>query len=141
LKVLINGRYAYETDLDDVEVGDEMLLPGTTSSTWHGIVTELEPSYDGRCTKVLGLVRRRAKVEAENKAKAEIRITGWRVGDTVTKQCRQCDQPRTYRVDEVNTTGRPTSFRADSCPCGAPMRGAGLGSADAFRWFMLEPES
>jgi hypothetical protein len=140
LKVLINGRYAYETDLDDVEIGDEMLLPGTMSGPWHGIVTELEPRYDGRCTKVLGLTRRRAKVEAENQAKAEIRITGWRVGDTLTKQCRECDVPRTFRVEAVNTTGRPTSVRADPCPCGAPSTGAGLGSADAFRWFMLEPE-
>lgn len=140
LKVLINGRYAYETDLDDVEVGDEMLLPGTASGPWLGIVTELEPAYDGRCTKVLGLTRRRIKVEAEDKAKAEVRITGWRIGDTFTKQCRDCDEPRTYRVEEVNKTGRPTSIRAEGRPCGAPPTGTGLGSADAFRWFVLEPE-
>jgi hypothetical protein len=28
MKVQIDGRYAYETDLEDVEVGDEMVLPG-----------------------------------------------------------------------------------------------------------------
>jgi hypothetical protein len=117
-----------------------MLLPGTTSGPWHGIVTELEPAYDGRCTQVLGLTRRRAKVEAENQAKAEVRITGWRIGDTIKKQCRECDEQRVYRVEEVNKTGRPTSVHADPCPCGSPGRGAGFGSAEAFRWFVLEPE-
>lgn len=140
MKVLIDGRYAYETDLDDVEVGDEMALPGSgvMVGTWHGIVTELEPDYSGRCTYVLGLSRRKAKVEAENNAKAEVRITGWRVGDEIEKPCRDCGKPRTFRVREVNRTGRPTSVHADRCACGAPGSGAGLGSAEAFRWFMLE---
>jgi hypothetical protein len=31
MRVLINDRYAYETNLDDVEVGDEMVLPGKLS--------------------------------------------------------------------------------------------------------------
>jgi hypothetical protein len=48
MKIQINGRYAYETDLQDVEIGDEMLLPGTLSSdSWTGIVTSLEPDCDG----------------------------------------------------------------------------------------------
>jgi hypothetical protein len=142
MKVLINGRYAYETDLDDVEVGDEMALPGSgaMSGTWHGIVTELEPAYDGRCTQVLGLSRRKAKVEAENKAKAEVKISGWRIGDEIEKSCGGCGEPRTYRVESVNKLGRPDSVRTDTCACGRSMSGASFGSAEAFRWFMLEPD-
>ncbi|HWO47659.1 MAG TPA: hypothetical protein VNM41_06310 [Solirubrobacterales bacterium] len=71
MKVLINGRYAYETDLDDVEVGDEMLLPGSQySDSWTGIVTALEPEYDGPWRKVVGLSRRRAQIEKEREALA-----------------------------------------------------------------------
>lgn len=79
MKVQINGRYAYETDLQDVEIGDEMLLPGTLSSdSWTGIVTSLEPDYDGPCRKALGLTRRRAQVEAEREALDRVQITGWK---------------------------------------------------------------
>jgi hypothetical protein len=140
VKILINGRYAYETDLDDVEIGDEMALPGSgvMSGTWHGIVTELEPDYNGRCTHVLGLSRRKAKVEAENKAKAEVRISGWRVGDEIEKSCSGCGKSRAYRVEGVNKIGRPDSIHANPCSCGHGSSGSSFGSAEAFRWFMLE---
>jgi hypothetical protein len=140
MKVLINGRYAYETDLADVEVGDEMVLPGTLSSDlWTGIVTALEPAYDGYCRKAVGLSRRRAQVEAEREALAEIKVTGWQVGDKLSKPCHSCGEQRAYSVKEVNKLGRPTSVGAEACTCGAVLTGAGLGSAEAFRHFMIDP--
>jgi hypothetical protein len=138
VKVLINGQYAYETDLDDVEVGDEMLLPGSFSGPWNGIVTALEPEYSGRCVKALGLSRRRAKVEAEQEALAEVKISGWRVGERIPKRCEECGSERFYSVEAVNNIGRPTSLRAEACDCGAPRRGCGLGSAASFRHFMID---
>ena len=140
MKVLINGRYAYETDLSDVEVGDEMVLPGSFSGPWTGIVTALEPEYEGRCVKALGLSRRRAQVEAEREALAQIKISGWRVGETIPKHCEECGSERHYSVEAVNNIGRPTSLRAEPCSCGAPARGCGLGSAESFRHFMVDAE-
>jgi len=142
MKVLINGRYAYETDLDDVEVGDEMVLPGSGAfrDSWYGIVTALEPPYEGPCRKVIGLSRRRATVEAEQAALAEVRISGWRTGETIRKKCRRCGGDREYRVEDVNSLGRPTHLRADQCSCGEPRAGAGLGSADAFRHFVVDAD-
>jgi hypothetical protein len=141
MKVQINGRYAYETDLVDVEVGDEMLLPGSMSSdSWTGIVTALEPEYDGPCRRALGLTRRRGQVEAENEALAEVRITGWRAGETFEKACASCGQDREYVVKEVNNIGRPTSVGPMPCNCGAQAHGAYLGSAAAFRHFVIDPE-
>jgi hypothetical protein len=140
MKVLINGRYAYETDLQDIEVGDEMLLPGTLSSdSWTGVVTALEPEYAGHCRKALGLTRRRTQVEAENKALEQVKISGWKVGDTFSKPCPSCGEKRVYSVEEINKVGRPTSVRAPACSCGSPPAGAGLGSASAFRHFMVDP--
>jgi hypothetical protein len=139
MKVLINGRYAYETDLDDVEVGDEMLLPGSFSGPWTGIVTALEPEYAGRCVKALGLSRRRAKVDAEDEALTQVRITGWRVGETFSKPCANCDKERQCVVAEVNRTGRPTQVESRPCSCGTQARGAYLGSAASFRHFMIDP--
>lgn len=143
MKVQINGRYAYETDLEDVEVGDEMVLPGGLGvrESWIGIVTALEPKYDGPCKKATGLSRRRAKVEAEQEALAQVEITGWRVGQTVAKACRECGHERQYTVESINNLGRPISLRAAPCDCGAPARGTGLGSAESFRHFMIEPET
>jgi hypothetical protein len=140
MKVLIDGRYTCETDLDDIEVGDEMVLPGSSwSGQWTGIVTSLEPTYGGPCKRTIGLSRRRAKVEAENKALKAVRITGWRRGEAFAKPCRQCGQPREHRVQEVNNIGRPTSVHSDACTCGEPSSGAGLGSANAFRHYMIDP--
>jgi hypothetical protein len=139
VKVLINGRYAYETDLEDVAVGDEMVLPGDLPSSWTGIVTALEPAYDGPCRKAIGLSRRRAQVQAEREALEQVRISGWRVGQTISKHCDQCGKERRYAVEAVNKLGRPTSVQAAPCDCGAPKRGAGLGSAESFRHFMIDP--
>lgn len=84
MKVLINGRYAYETDLEDVEIGDEMVLPGDLSGPWTGIVTALESAYDGPCRKAIGLSRRREQVQAELEALAQVKISGWTVGQTIS---------------------------------------------------------
>ena len=141
MKVQINSRYAYETDLVDVEVGDEMLLPGNLSSdSWTGVVTALEPEYDGPCRRALGLTRRRAQVEQEKEDLAEVKVTGWRIGESLSKACHACGTERLYSVKEVNKLGRPTSVRAGACSCGAVPTGVGLGSADAFRHFMINPE-
>lgn len=139
MKVLIDGRYAYETDLEDVEVGDEMLLPGTISAdSWTGIVTSLEPAYDGPCRKAIGLTRRHAQVEAEKKALAEVRITGWRAGDTITKTCAHCGKDRDFQIETVNNIGRPITVRAGSCACGTTALGGSFGSAASFRHFMID---
>jgi hypothetical protein len=139
VKILINGRYAYETDLNDVEVGDEMVLPGSFSGPWTGIVTALEPEYARRCVKAIGLSRRRAQVDTEREALAQIRISGWTVGETIPKRCADCGDERHYSVREVNSIGRPISVQAESCDCGAPAQSCGLGSADSFRHFMIDP--
>jgi hypothetical protein len=141
MKVQIDGRYAYETDLEVVEIGDEMVLPGGLGvrESWTGIVTALEPAYDGQCRRAIGLSRRRAQVEAEREAKARVRISGWRPGETFSKPCRECKKDRDYVVEDVNRNGRPTLVRAKPCDCGEPATGAGLGSAEAFRYFMIDP--
>jgi hypothetical protein len=141
VKVLINGRYAYETDLDDVRVGDEMVLPGNMPGPWTGIVTALEPAYDGPCVKAIGMSRRRAQVESEREALAKVEISGWRVGEAIAKRCSQCGAERRFVVEDVNKIGRPTSLQAKSCDCGAPGHGYGLGSAESFRHFMIEAET
>jgi len=141
MKVQIDSRYAYETDLEDIEVGNEMVLPGGMGfqDSWTGIVTSLEPAYDGPCRKAIGLSRRRKQVEAERDALAQVKITGWRAGETFSKPCRQCGEARVYVVEEVNKIGRPTHVISTGCSCGAPRSGAGLGSANAFRHFMIDP--
>jgi hypothetical protein len=140
VKVLINGRYAYETDLEDIEIGDEMVLPGGMGSDlWKGIVTALEPEYHGPCRKVIGLSRRKSQVEKERKALAEVQMSGWSVGDKLSKRCQQCGKQRWYLVKEVNRVGRPTSIESLPCECGASGLGAHLGSAAAFRYFMNAP--
>jgi hypothetical protein len=142
MKVLINSRYAYETDLEDIEIGDEMVLPGTMDpGPWTGIVTALEPTYDGPCRKALGLSRRRSRVDTEREALAQVRIDGWRLGERVTKACSKCGKDLPYLVNAVNNIGRPTSVRAESCGCGAPGQGRGVGSAESFRYFMIEAEA
>jgi hypothetical protein len=139
VKILINGRYAYETALEDVEVGDEMVLPGNFSGPWTGTVTALEPEYTGRCVKAIGLSRRRAQVEVEEKALAQVRIRGWRVGEMFSKPCASCGKERQCVVAEVNSVGRPTHVESRPCGCGTQALGAYLGSAAAFRHFMIDP--
>lgn len=140
MKIQINSRYAYETDLQDVEIGDEMVLPGTLSSdSWTGIVTALEPEYAGPCKKAIGLTRRRAQVETEREALAEVKITGWRAGETISKPCTDCGKAREYLVETVNSIGRPITVRAQSCDCGTAALGGSFGSAESFRHFMIDP--
>jgi hypothetical protein len=141
MKVQINGRYVYETDLLDVEIGDEMVLPGTLSpDAWTGVVTSLEPEYDGPCKKVIGLSRRRAQVDAHREALDGVKISSWRVGQSISKPCAQCGEERHYLIEAVNNVGRPTSVRSEPCSCGAPINGYGLGSAASFRHFMVDPK-
>jgi hypothetical protein len=140
MKIQINGRYAYETDLQDVEIGDEMLLPGTLSSdSWTGIVTSLEPDYDGPCRKALGLTRRRAQVLAKREALDQVQITGWKAGETIPKSCSDCGKERRYVVETTNNIGRPVSLSVEPCSCGNPGGGASFGSAASFRHFMIDP--
>ena len=142
MKVLINGRYAYETDLEDVQVGDEMVLPGNMPGPWTGVITALEPAYDGPCAKAIGLSRRRPQVESEREALAEVEISGWSVGEVIAKRCSQCGNQRRFVIEAVNKIGRPTLLRAKPCDdCGAPGQGCGLGSAESFRHFMIEPKT
>lgn len=141
MKVQINGRYAYETDLQDIQVGDEVLLPGTLSSdSWTGIVTALEPAYDGPCRRALGLTRRRAQVETEREALAQVQITGWKVGERIPKPCADCGKERPYKVQTINNIGRPISLALDFCTCGRPGGGISFGSAESFRHFMIDSE-
>jgi hypothetical protein len=139
MKVLINGRYAYETDLADVRVGDEMVLPGGLGvrETWLGIVTALEPEYDGPCSRAIGLSRRHAQVESEREALAEVKIEGWQASDEFSKPCTECGQERRFLVEDVNRIGRPTSVSAQSCKCGAAATSTHFGSAEGFRLFVI----
>jgi hypothetical protein len=92
-----------------------MVLPGSNfSGPWNGIVTALEPDYDGRCVMVFGLSRRRAQVEAEDKALAQVRISGWTVGETFSKRCADCGKERQYAIKEVNRTGTADADRITS---------------------------
>jgi hypothetical protein len=141
MKVQINGRYAYETDLEDIEIGDEMLLPGTLSSdSWTGIVTALEPAYDGPCRRALGLTRRKIQVETEREALERVEITGWKVGERISKPCADCGKERPYRVETINNIGRPISLAVGPCTCGRPGVGTSFGSAASFRHFMIDSE-
>jgi hypothetical protein len=88
-RVVVDGRYTYETDLD-LEVGDEVLLPPSgLGGQWVARVTELSSDYAGPCRRILGLVRRRAGAERQDAALAAVPITGLRTGTTfeVTASC------------------------------------------------------
>jgi hypothetical protein len=139
VKILINGQYAYETDLEDVQVSDEMVLPGSFTDMWSGIVTELEPDYNGPCRKAIGLSRRKAQVKAMHDALDKVEIRGWAAGDEIQKLCSDCGAERRFVVERINREGRPTSLATEACACGAAGRHIGLGSAESFRHFMIEP--
>ena len=114
-RIEIDGRYAYETDLE-LEVGDEVLLPAGWSGEWVGRVTALASDYGGPCGRVVQLVRKRADAEQRDVELAAVAITGFRAGSTVRIRA-SCGHEVLLRIREVNRAGRPTHVegRCDHC--------------------------
>lgn len=60
-RVVVNGKYTYETDLP-VKKGDVVELPSPewlvkeNGPTWFGEITALTSEYDGYCVKILSIV-------------------------------------------------------------------------------------
>lgn len=55
-RVMVSNKYTYETDLD-VEIGTEVKLPGANGkSSWKGVVTALESTYEGPCKRILEVI-------------------------------------------------------------------------------------
>jgi hypothetical protein len=131
-RLVVDGRYTYETDLD-LEVGDEVLLPPSgLGGQWVARVTELSSDYAGPCRRILGLVRRRADAERQDAALAAVPITGLRTGTTFEVTA-SCGHRVLLHIEGVNRTGRPTHVRYTCQACGGIPHTAGLGSADAWR--------
>jgi hypothetical protein len=131
-RVVVDGRYTYETDLD-LEVGDEVLLPPSgLGGQWVARVTEQSSDYAGPCRRILGLVRRRADAERQDAALAAVPITGLRTGTTFEVTA-SCGHRILLHIEGVNRTGRPTHVRYTCQACGGIPHTAGLGSADAWR--------
>jgi hypothetical protein len=131
-RVVVDDRYVYETDLD-VERGDEVLLPSGLSGQWVGRVTALSADYEGPCKRIVGLVRRRIDVERQDSALAAVPITGFHAGTTLETTA-SCGHQVLLHIESVNRAGRPTYVRYKCEACGGVSLGAGLGSADAWRW-------
>lgn len=55
MRVVINGRYTYETDLP-VTLGSIVSLPSIIGGVWEGCVTALESEYTGDCRSVIAIV-------------------------------------------------------------------------------------
>jgi hypothetical protein len=52
-RVVVEGRYTYETDLD-LKLGDRVLLPGSAKGgNWKGTVTALTSKYSGPCSRIV----------------------------------------------------------------------------------------
>ena len=57
-KVVVNGKYTYETDID-VQIGDIVLLPSAgwlDKQPWQGTITALNSTYTGECRKIIAIV-------------------------------------------------------------------------------------
>ncbi len=58
-RVVVNG-YTYETEIEDLRVGDSVILPtpywlqDVKGPTWIGSVTSLGSDYAGACARVIG---------------------------------------------------------------------------------------
>jgi hypothetical protein len=58
-RVVVNG-YTYETEIDDLRVGDAVVLPtpywlrDVKGPTWVGNVTALTSDHCGSCARVVG---------------------------------------------------------------------------------------
>lgn len=78
MRVLVNDKYTYETDLD-LKIGDEVLCPTPSflrdvkSPTWEGTVTALNSDYTGYCEKIKGIVPKLSKGEKLVKKREEYR--------------------------------------------------------------------
>jgi hypothetical protein len=130
-RVVVEGRYVYETDLK-LEIGDEVLLPAGFSGDWIGRVTALLSDDAGPCKRIVGLVRRRAEVELRDTALAAVAIVGFRAGTTLEATA-SCGHQVLLHVEGVNRAGRPTRVTYACEACGGVPRSASLGSADAWR--------
>jgi hypothetical protein len=131
-RVIVDGRYVYETDLE-LEVGDEVLLPPSGfGGQWVARVTALSSDYSGPCKRIVGLVRRCVDVERQDAALAAVPITGFRAGTTL-KVTASCGHQVLLHIEGVNRAGRPTHVRYTCEACGSVPCSAGLGSADAWR--------
>jgi hypothetical protein len=66
MKVIVNGRYTYETGKHKVKVGDTVVLPTSEwlrdvqGDTWEGKVTATESNYDGYCSTILKVKKKKA---------------------------------------------------------------------------------
>ena len=130
-RVVVEGRYVYETDLE-LEIGDEVLLPSGFSGQWIGRVTALSSDYTDPCKRILGLVRRRVDVERRDAALAAVPITGFQAGGTLQVTA-SCGHQILLHIEDVNHAGRPTHVRYRCEACGGVPCSSGLGSADAWR--------
>ena len=131
-RVVVDGRYAYETDLE-LEVGDEVLLPPSgLGGQWVARVTALSSDYAGPCRRILGLVRRRIDAERQDAALSAVPITGFRAGATFEVTA-SCGHQVLLHIEGVNRTGRPTHVRYTCKACGGIHHTTGLGSAAAWR--------
>jgi hypothetical protein len=131
-RVVVDGRYSYETDLE-LEVGDEVLLPPSgMGGQWVARVTALSSDYTGPCRRILGLVRRHIDAEQQDAALAAVPITGFRAGTTLEASA-SCGHQVLLHIEGVNRAGRPTHVRYSCQECGGIPHTAGLGSADAWR--------
>jgi hypothetical protein len=109
-RVVVDGRYSYETDLD-LEVGDEVLLPPSgLGGQWVARVTALSSDYTGPCRRILGLVHRRIDAERQDAALAAVPITGFRAGTTFEVTA-SCGHQVLLHIEGVNRAGRPTHVR------------------------------
>ena len=55
-RVVVDHKYTYETDIEDLQIGDTVVLPCPpydTDETWQGKITALESDYDGDCVMIL----------------------------------------------------------------------------------------
>jgi hypothetical protein len=131
-RVVVDGRYSYETDLE-LEVGDEVLLPPSgMGGQWVARVTALSTDYTGPCRRILGLVRRRFDTQQQDAALAAVPITGFRAGTTLEVTA-SCGHQILLHIEGVNRTGRPTHVRYSCQACGGIPHTVGLGCADAWR--------
>jgi hypothetical protein len=130
-RVVVNGRYVYESELD-LEIGDEILLPAGFSGDWVGRVTALSSDYPGSCKRIVGLVRRRSAIERRSAALASVAITGFRTGTTLEITA-SCGHQVRLHIEAVNRAGRPTYVKYACEACGGIPCSGGLGSADAWR--------
>jgi ribosome assembly protein YihI (activator of Der GTPase) len=131
-RVVVDGRYTYETDLE-LEVGDQVLLPASgLGGQWVARVTALSSEYSGPCKRLVGLVRRHVDVERQDAALAAVPITGFRAGTTLEVTA-SCGHPVLLHIEGVNRAGCPTHVKYTCEACGGIPRSAGLGFADAWR--------